>query len=650
MVINCPQIVQTATTNVTQLAGRRRSRIRKNSLSTFPVLLFLIAINLASNASGKFELAGASLFALGAILLSERGLKVGWFRGVFECVLATIFFAYAVQIAGEIIGRRASTPAAMSGYLIMFLVVTQRNRVSLFSWKPLTTILGLSSAVVASWLYVASRQLASLVNFLGYGYDNYAHIAQSKLIIENSGTSFLSRGTSWPTFLHDSAQAASSLIATVTTLVGGSGSDPKPLLAIMTTTTVAVPLAAFAAPSLAIIHYMPKSRRFQRLVQFQAIALLFLVILTSYFSRIWFSGYYASNLATLLLVLLATYVALDQNIQPISLVVAAALIASVYPLFTPLAVALTLSGFLLRHREQFSTPWNKSTVAIARAMAVATPLVLFSVLPIVATKRSYGSSHILVDGGIEPLPTRFVVGWFVPFILAPALAVTFRNRNTILRLLLLSVAMIASSVTFYSLLIKGYVAYYPVKIVIASVFVLLVGSVVLFVLNWGSLLTSILLVYATLVFIVFAPSQKIFTSEFMGEAPNSLVGAVRRKVSVVQPNDVIQLSKVSLEVGLPMLLIGSDGESELNTRWINTLSGKWSDRSWSDWQRLRDLIAVEDWNEASRVQAQSQIMVATPDQELFNDLVSNGFMVCQLEPFLSCGGDELFMLGHGRGL
>jgi hypothetical protein len=123
----------------------------------------------------------------------------------------------------------------------------------------------------------------------------------------------------------------------------------------------------------------------------------------------------------------------------------------------------------------------------------------------------------------------------------------------------------------------------------------------------------------------------------MGEAQHTIKSSLNYSPEVVEPSVVVSLLELSDSSDKPVLLISSLFESELNSRWINTLSEQWDDSSWSNWMNIRNLINDQNWLGSTEAVLNSGIIIGTDDQDLFNVLSESiPKQICLLQTYGSC--------------
>lgn len=610
---------------LTTTHGRRSFVNRSDSIAA----ILLIVANVLGNSINNSPVAGTSLLGIFFLFVVLRSQSTNWCRGLIEVVLGFILFGYLIQIAGEVAGSWVTNYWSITAILTGLLATAlQRSPVPVATRRTVVNTAVLTCVGGALWIFLLSLRPSTLVNFLGYGYDNAAHIAQTKMILGHHGTTLLAGGmSSWPSFIQDSAQAGSSFMATMFTLMGNQTADSPSLLSVFALITLALPILSVLIPVTAVA--VLKERRFTTFVS--CIALL-VIFGTGYLSRIWFSGYLASNLATMLTILLVTVIVSGQFDKPLLPMAIVLTIAHVYPIFIVIAGILVLPTLVTaidsvrRNGEPFATKFPPLHLTVIAA------LIALLLLPARATGRSFGGSHFLTDGGIEYLPSRFLLVWGLPFVVLPSIFLAMTIRRFAALFVCTSSLLLSLAVCAYSISEMHRITYYPTKFVIALV-LSGIAAVVVEAAKLGKLRLNryavATMIIATLTFSLLTPSSRVFTSAYMGEAPRVLSAAKDFNVEVVPAEQIVQLATLSNETSKPILYSSWQHESELNSRWINTLSSSWNDNSWSTWITLRTAIESGDTEMASKILSGHEVILATDRSDLYAALsIMNPTKVC----------------------
>ena len=549
----------------------------------------------------------------------------------------TLAFSFIGQLFGEIVGNWATSRLLMSFYLAIILAATRISTKShAIGMKCHLISLVAATCTTGFWLFVSNLNPSTLITFLGYGYDNVGHLMQARIVLGNGGSVLLSGGSGLgPTFMQDSAQIGGSLIASVASLTGTTATDVVGLMAILVSISLAIPIISVIA-ILAGLATRTHLRSELVLVALVSIA----IFGTGYLSRIWFSGYLGSNLGTMCAVLSAVYIATStsKNIAGISMLVV--IMIHTYPLFSLIGVVLLLSSVSLTVMSFRKLPNSFSDLFPIRITMVMLIFGLLLLLPYHATSRSYGASQFLTDGGIESIPASFFI-FLLAFYLVPLavmILIFARQIPFIISLMLYVIA--AFGIAAYSLSHVHKLAYYPTKFVITLV-LMVVGLVIATLsqveIRWVRNVFLGILVCLGSTYLLFQPKSEVFLTAFMGEAPTVLESAREAKLEVVDSKTVVELSNLSRQIAMPVLYISKVHESELNTRWVNTLSLNWNDQSWTDWMRLRNLISEEKYVDLGKKEVGNSVVIVTDDINVYRQIKNNYLgTVCLRSLSLNC--------------
>ena len=600
-------------------------------------VILISASHLIANLIDNAQIAGCALIVLLCCVFFSRAMATTYFRSLFEVVFGTVLFGYLVQILGEIVGAWATSRLMLSlAAATTMLTVIAKSKIRKYDRASLFAFAAVPALFSTGWVFLLSLRAETLINFLGFGYDNAAHLAQTQLIINNHGTALIDGGIqSAPTFLQDVAQAGTSSLATFAELTSTSSKSTTELLFAFTLVTIAIPVSLILAIFLTCLENK-NSRTSTALITTSTL----LIFGTGYLSRIWFSGYFGSNLGTLLLALIAIAIVLRTFENPMVYVCAAIITAHVYPIFLFIGLLLLivpLTSWISKLREERTYALSLLRMPIA-FLSVCLSIALL--LPVRATNRSYGGSQFLVDGGIEYVPFKFLLIWGGVFLVVVAI-VTFRLEHRYEQLGIVLVSLTGSVlVSVYSQSEVGRITYYPTKFVITlaiiSIAAILVSESLLYSIRRRTIMPVIALIAAS-TYMLFQPGQNVFTRAFMGEAQTTISSSLSFMPEIVQPSIVVSLSELSIKHKKPVLLISSNYESELNSRWINTISNQWNDFSWSNWMTIRSLILDKSWSAVADATTNANIIIGTDDKLVFNSLsVSIPNQICLLKTYGDC--------------
>jgi hypothetical protein len=601
------------------------------------IAALLVAINLSANIAGNAHFAGTSFISMMALMFVVRANVNDWFRGIFEMVIGLIISGYLIQICGEVLGDWVTSELFLSALLSAIIAVIMLTTNIEAPIKRMLSRFGLlASAGSALWLYLLSLTPATLVNFLGYGYDNAAHVAQVNLILENHGTTLLSGGLDkWPTFIQDMAQAGTSLVATLARFMGVSSSTPMLIITVFTYVTLLIPVIAILSPICGVLMNKPSAW-----LSLSLMILVFVTYGTGYLSRIWFSGYFSSNLGTLLLILIVTSIVMHSFDGPTAPLIAVLVMTHVYPLFAVIG-GLIILPFLVRnvHRASRGKSGLRGAISLPQFVIIV-GLALLLVLPIRATSRSYGGSQFLADGGIESLPIKFMIIWGVAFTVIPIMLIKRFDPDWTNFATTIVIAITALAIGLYSFAELSRITYYPTKLIIGlalAAIALVVCAVSQPKLPRNLPLAVPIALLAAIGYVIFQPESKVFKSAYMGEATEVIAASTEARTEVVQAGLNVELARIGEEYRSSILLMKMIGESELNSRWINTLSGTWNDESWTDWLTIRRLMEEAKWSQVSEALDETQTLIASDDPVVIENLQeSNPGRVCTISSMNGC--------------
>ena len=83
---------------------------------------------------------------------------------------------------------------------------------------------------------------------------------------------------------------------------------------------------------------------------------------------------------------------------------------------------------------------------------------------------------------------------------------------------------------------------------------------------------------------------------------NGVIESIRKSRSEVVDGKIIEATMLLADqFEKPVLYLSDAHESELNTRWINSLRFEWNDSNWGEWMEARRLIDEGKFDEAADV-------------------------------------------------
>ena len=550
----------------------------------------------------------------------------------FDSLLALLFgslaFSFFIQLIGELIGPWATSGPATTLALIAVLWFGCERR----STMDETLTISLRRAalfalpVVALSFAVMSMSTANRVTVLGYGYDNAAHLEQGRIILHEGGSLLLSGGSQEaPSFVQDSAQVGGALIATVSRLTGLDAGSTSGLTAVLLVITILLPsilvLSAFA---------LARDGGASGGISFVVVATVSVALFGTYLSRVWFSGYLASNLGTLGLALLVAYLARPVRRDPFIAMMLVIACGHTYTIFLFVATAIAIPVVFSDLWSLIGRPKQLRAKDLAFRFGLVSATGLTLVLPYVATKRSYAPSQFLVDGGIEELPA-FSIVVLVAVASVPFLAQAYHALKPAFIVMCGLIVAVAIGVARYSLVEKGYISYYPTKVIIAMAVCLVFASVALFAAaarRRHEVPFALISLLAMVAVVIPQDAGSIFKTAYMGRMREVLPRLVDPVPLMVNGDIDVKLANLAEVSQTPVLLMSQKYRSELNSRWINVLAGTWNDKSWSGWMKLRTQLGEIASSQTSDFGL--PIIVAADSDAVIGAAKAAGFEVCDI--------------------
>jgi len=199
-----------------------------------------------------------------------------------------------------------------------------------------------------------------------------------------------------------------------------------------------------------------------------------------------------------------------------------------------------------------------------------------------------------------------------------------------------SLLLITAFILAISISNRGYVNYYSTKTIVGllSALVCLVGvtqskklkheimrsrRIALMALVIGFALTQI--------FVAPLKSKMIFVGPFQGRVYNSFAAVLRKEPGPLHV-EVVGATLDGFCDSRPALYISRRYDSELTTRWVNSLREEWTDSTWGTWSKIRDLITQDqvsrgDWAVADSTIVESNFSLILDEASLDNDFVND---------------------------
>ena len=270
-----------------------------------------------------------------------------------------------------------------------------------------TTLLIFVCLLINQFLYVSINRL---ITFLGFGYDNYAHLLTFRTILINRQTIFgLSEPSQIVNILGSSPIGTHSAFALLAETIGINGSSISQSIYFYSVATLLLPISIALISILILIRQNPSKTR-------KLISSILILIVTcwTYISHMWFSGYLTSNFATFLLMIGLSIALSSQRIQ--SRVFVLALLCGitfiVYPIYSVLLLVVLCIDLLVHYSELIESLRNSSRRNLLCPCLLLMYLGFLDALALYGTV-SYSYTGFLSPGGIAPLPvgtTMFIFG------------------------------------------------------------------------------------------------------------------------------------------------------------------------------------------------------------------------------------------------
>lgn len=484
---------------------------------------------------------------------------------------------------------------------------------------PLCSVL-----LVVIWYTPLSR----VTSFLGFGYDNNAHLMMiRKILIDRKGFSGSSDSAGVVSIFGGTASGAHALIAMLMESIGIDGLDVSSSIRFYAFSVIAFPilftLVAFLILKRNIVSFFRKGI---------VLALIIATVFGGYLSHIWFSGYFASNFATLML-LITVGGSLSTSKSELKLLLAIlAFFASIlyYPVYAIFFVLLVVAIVVFDYKNLLS---KLKLLKMSNKLLGSLAVLYMSGISVITVHgiRSGPLGGFLTPGGIAPVPigiTALIFGISLALINLP-------NSNQIedntLRFFLfgaIGMCLLGISYAFEKTNIPGeywFIPYYPAKMTITVVLLVLVFLIDLVFADKGMqlydlrvrLINRLLVCGSVAALIAWNSFSWPFANGYMGNTQGVIKELIKDAREVVDVNSVLELVSNNPNEGLNILYLSETHESELNTRWINTLLMNWTDENWSAWQMIRQIIESDD-AQNHQIPYPDRFLVVTDDYEMIN--------------------------------
>lgn len=498
-----------------------------------------------------------------------------------------------------------------------------------------TTPLIVGYLMIDQFLHVPINRL---ITFLGFGYDNYAHLLTFRTILINRQTIFgLSEPSQIVNLLGSSPIGAHSAFALLAEAIGIDGSDISQSVHFFAAATLLMPIFAVFVSTSILIRGKHSIRR--RIIGF---LLILTVIFWSYISHMWFSGYFTSNFATTIM-LVSIGVALSSRRSQARIYLLALLCGImfvVYPMYSMLLLIILCIDLLVHYSELIESLRKLPRRNLLFSCLLLLYLGFLDTVALFGALSYLPNSGFLSLGGIAPLPvgtTMFIFG-----ITSLLLIQSDPNTKRSLATSLITQALVAIAVggmvyAHFTLNVPGehwLIPYYPTKLatsVLLVVLVLLIDHVIVR-LNYSkiNLVVNIqqifLLTIAIGSLVLSSYNSWPFSQGYMGTT-SGVIKSMRANTDEVVDGDLIikwiEASKLSDK---PVLILSATQESELNTRWVNSMTFNWSQTTWDLWRVARTQIDLGVYREASSILLE-QFLIITNQNEVTKSLIKENPLI-----------------------
>jgi hypothetical protein len=560
---------------------------------------------------GHTQISSTLLMILFATLYFDLKVRYDAFGSLGIITATLILYSSFVYIFGQYIQPMPNWLIRYATFLLLsaicFAYSPQSQKISVKKLIPLAGIVWLGQIIIGM---IASSKL---VSFLGFGYDNYAHLYVFRTMLEsNSALMGFSNPQHVVTFVGASPLGTHMSMALIAEVIGIDGAGIQKALSFFTLITILMPIAFIAVSAKIVIN-----PEFSLLKKLAIYFFIIGVLIFGYPSHIFFSGYLTSNFATLLMLIafgvLRAEVKTETKLTFLFILGAAEFL--VYPLYSIFVLIFFIAVCVVGRTESLRLLSRYIRKSILRSLSIligSSTLVLIALLGLLS---GYGGGQFLAPGGISPLPlggSMFIFGATLSTLFS------YENGSDRFRIWQMSisgtifVASFGLIYAYYKTNVPGQfwvVPYYPTKILISVLIIAFLCLVERMMIkidlnqngNSRNFPRSLLVITAMGILIAPAYDPWPFSGGFMGTTQGVIRSLNSRQSEVVDGNIISKSVGYSQSSQMPVLYLSDNHESELNTRWINSLQLNWSDDNWSKWMSARQLIETEKYDEAADV-------------------------------------------------
>jgi len=566
---------------------------------------------------------------IGAWLFLRRSPTGGWIR-LESGITAVTCTGILLHLVFEFSPIRGPRIVETLSWLLLVLASLGSgvSRSHLGGFRQLRFFCAFVIVCVSCWIAITFFTLESKIRLLGLGYDNYGHIASARVVAAQSRSFLTERSDSIVTVITDTPQAAAATLALVARLVGATYSLPT-FINLYVFVTLLMPITFVWL--LVQTAWSTKSRA--RALIFIASAVLTLTM--GHFGRIWVSGFFASNFATLFSCLAIHNLVASKWLRLRQIPLQVVILANLWPMMAITFLGCVIMALFWRAaaapgamkvdlEKWLGRSWQIRGVDVAFALMTPTVLAVW-----LAMRRSFVPGSYWNVGGMEaPSILATLIGLLALALMA--LSLEFRASTPLpFGMATLSVGC---AVILLSVFGRGELTYYPIKILVA------ITCMAITVAAFGNKKESPLVDNATVIrglataalVVCFSFTQTFWYSErsiifrggYMGRIDKAVISWSQSEDQVVDAKTVSRVFSSHLRDTDGVLYLSDRFESELNTRWINTVRWQWTDTNWERWHKLRQLISDGEYAEADTQIVESKMTVLV--EGTFAGITSDG--------------------------
>jgi hypothetical protein len=575
--------------------------------------LVIVALGLSGLVFGSAgKTTGAVFVAVFLLLNIYRNLKFenGGLLAVGAISAFAILFASTLYIFGQYAQPMSHLLIRTISYLVLifFCLKSENSNSKNHFRRNFFGALGFSMFTYSCSIIPSAR----LITFLGFGYDNYGHFYLFRnTLVHRHAFIALKKPDEFVTFAGATPLATHNLLALIAETIGIDGGRLHQSLVFFSLVACLIPGLIILIAYLAI-----KSTETSKVCISIGTLLVGVVILLGYPSHIWFSGYLTSNFSTFLMVT-GVCIAIFCKSSSSKIWILAYLSAGqflVYPLYSIFAIIPIVSLIISSRGKILIAVYKEVRENIMETFVLTICISGLILITLNGMLSGFNGGQFLTPGGIAPLPvgtTMFIFG------ISIALSINSEHRycdDSTIRIIICGISALALAGISYSLLKtnepgKLWVpSYYPTKLAISVLIVLITLLIVQIVqkIETGDSrirhsLNALLVVAAISALVVSSYNSWPFSQGYMGTTQGVIKSLKSGTSEVVDGDHILQVYESVRDSNMSVLYLSDTHESELNTRWINTLNLNWTDNNWGEWITARQLIDDGNLDDALKI-------------------------------------------------